>query len=366
DAPADPITSGNSICGPKASSVSVVNTASLMPADSIRWYDAATNGNFLGYGATYTTPVLYSTTTYYAETWNGYGVNSGGRVAAVVTYSAPPTLTITSNQTVCNNDIGTVTVTSNPSNYTDYFWSPVTNLYSDAACTVPAVALTNYSTVYFKSATAGSTIYTCSGSNLSGCQETGVSTISVLPDSSTISISVLTDTICSSGSTTINITPASGYSAGTIRWLDNSSSPIVGANATSYTTPTINSTSTYTFEVLNTSSVACISKPTTITVTNLSAPSVTGSTQCGSAVPTCSASGAGAGQIYRWYTAAVGGSPISGESGSTLNSYVVSKAIVSRGIKVAMSGVGGDELFAGYPSFLQWKKLNNNNWIWNM
>lgn len=53
-------------------------------------------------------------------------------------------------------------------------------------------------------------------------------------------------------------------------------------------------------------------------------------------------------------------------SGDGVNSYVVSKAIVSKGIKVAMSGVGGDELFAGYPSFLQWHKLNKHKWIWSI
>ena len=53
-------------------------------------------------------------------------------------------------------------------------------------------------------------------------------------------------------------------------------------------------------------------------------------------------------------------------SGDGVNSYVVSKAIVSKGIKVAMSGVGGDELFAGYPSFLQWYKLNKHKWIWSI
>ena len=34
-----------------------------------------------------------------------------------------------------------------------------------------------------------------------------------------------------------------------------------------------------------------------------------------------------------------------------INSYVVSKAVRQAGIKVALSGLGGDELFAGYPSF---------------
>jgi asparagine synthase (glutamine-hydrolysing) len=51
-------------------------------------------------------------------------------------------------------------------------------------------------------------------------------------------------------------------------------------------------------------------------------------------------------------------------TGDGINTYVVSKAIHERGIRVALSGVGGDELFAGYPIFSNYIRLQQNRWIW--
>ncbi len=51
-------------------------------------------------------------------------------------------------------------------------------------------------------------------------------------------------------------------------------------------------------------------------------------------------------------------------SGDGINTFVVSKAIHKEGIKVALSGIGGDELFVGYPIFEYYIRLQQKRWLW--
>ena len=52
-------------------------------------------------------------------------------------------------------------------------------------------------------------------------------------------------------------------------------------------------------------------------------------------------------------------------SGDGINTYVVSKAVKQAGLTVALSGVGGDELFAGYPFFKKYYQLHKQSVAWN-
>jgi asparagine synthase (glutamine-hydrolysing) len=48
-----------------------------------------------------------------------------------------------------------------------------------------------------------------------------------------------------------------------------------------------------------------------------------------------------------------------------INTFIISHAIKEAGFKVAMSGIGGDELFAGYPGFKYYKKLRGLKSVFN-
>lgn len=53
-------------------------------------------------------------------------------------------------------------------------------------------------------------------------------------------------------------------------------------------------------------------------------------------------------------------------SGDGPNTYIVSKATKAAGITMALSGLGGDELFAGYPIFKRAFTLRDKAWVGNL
>lgn len=48
-------------------------------------------------------------------------------------------------------------------------------------------------------------------------------------------------------------------------------------------------------------------------------------------------------------------------SADGINTYMVSKMVAETGIKVVLTGIGGDELFAGYKGFYRWKRFSEHS-----
>ena len=67
------------------------------------------------------------------------------------------------------------------------------------------------------------------------------------------------------------------------------------------------------------------------------------------------------GQALAWIED--GWAAMDGPTADGLNTYLVSRAVAEQGIKVALSGLGADEIFGGYPSFRSLPWLRRLRWL---
>jgi hypothetical protein len=175
-------TTNLTICAGNTTSLS----ASGLVNGHISWYSASSGGTYLGSGATLTTPVLSSTTTYYAQDSTCTG---SPRVAVTVNVNQGPTsLSYTASaNSVC---LGNAVILSG-SGASSYAWSGgVVN-----------------STAFFPTAT---TTYTLTGTAPSGCTATTTATITVLPRQP-ITANASATSICLGDSLTLHGTGGQNY-----------------------------------------------------------------------------------------------------------------------------------------------------------
>ncbi len=219
--PTTPTGTNSTQCGSQIPTASVTSTSGLS-GSTFRWYTVATGGTALAgeTGSSLANTTVSSTTTYYVSERSAAGCESPRR-AVTVTVNTPPVLTINgTNQTLCSGVVGTMTVTSNVGDYDSYVWSPTTNLYTDAAATVPYTTGTNASTVYVKSTTAGTIAYTLNASDAtSACSNIKRDTITYQP-SYTVAASATRTSVCAGDTTSVRLdvggAPTSGYCSPTM------------------------------------------------------------------------------------------------------------------------------------------------------
>lgn len=95
-------TAGTEICAGGATTISATGSDGSIV---IKWYAAATGGIALATGSSFTTPVLNTTTAYYAEAMNVGGCTSATRTVVVVTVRQPITAPVVSVASTTVNSI---------------------------------------------------------------------------------------------------------------------------------------------------------------------------------------------------------------------------------------------------------------------
>ncbi|HNY01931.1 MAG TPA: T9SS type A sorting domain-containing protein, partial [Bacteroidales bacterium] len=234
------------------------------------------------------------------------------RNAVLATVTSPPTLTVTAGRTLCAGETYPLSVTSAPSNFDLYTWSPATGLYTDAGCTQPYIDGSHAVTVYVKHPDGGTTVYICTATQYAGnCIDTAQIPVTVLPASAAISSSPAV--VCASGSAMLTLSPATGWGAATFQWQGSPDNQlftdIAGATGTTYVTPVVSSTTWYRLTIRNGAGTTCLSVPFTLPVENPAVTSVTDGVRCGPGSVTLQAT-AGGGGTLKWYTSPTDMNPV--------------------------------------------------------
>jgi gliding motility-associated-like protein len=270
---------------------------------TIKWYDAATNGNLLFTGVSYTvTPT--ATASYYAEASNGTCISPARAVATVTVNAIPATPVLTaSTVAVCNGSAATLSVSS-PVNGVTYKWydsASMTNLLFTGSTYVtgPITSATNF----YVAAANGSG---CSNSNLAMAQVT----VQAAPGAPVVANG---NAVQGCTGTQITLTIANAQSGFSYNWytVATGGSPVY--SGTSFVTPALSANSTYYAEAVNASGCTSLSRtPVTININAIpGSPTISaaGISVCPGLTTTLTAT-ASAGATISWFASASGGTAL--------------------------------------------------------
>lgn len=275
--PSAPSANGATICSGNSASLTATGTGVL------EWYDVPTGGNPLIIGATFITPVLNNSLTYYVQSsQNGC---SSPRTAVSVQVNPTPADPISADVSICSGN--TATVSASASGNIEWFDSPVslTPIGTGSSFSTPVL---NNTTLYFVEAVSGS------------CRSNRIPvTVTVNPTPAAPTAADLS--ICSGETATL-----SANGVGTLEWFSLSVGGPVLASGNSFTTPVLNTNTNYFVQATQN---GCPSPRTHVMVTvNLgpNAPAVDGVDICSGNTATLAANSNG---TINWYTSNTGGVP---------------------------------------------------------
>lgn len=232
------VTSGTN-CGPGA----VTLTASS--SDPISWYDASTGGTLLGTGSSYTTPVISTTTTYYAEAGTSCPSTRVPVDAVISSQAADPVVT---DGARCGS--GTVVLSATSSDPVSWYDAPNgTLLGTGLTFTTPSISS---NTIYY--AVAGVT----------GCESNAIA-VNAVVNPMPLDPQVTDASNCGPAQLTL-----SASSSDPLTWYDAASGGNIVTTGTSYQS-NFNATTTYYVEANN---GTCSSNRIPVTATIWTLPAV--------------------------------------------------------------------------------------------
>ncbi|MGO4819226.1 T9SS type B sorting domain-containing protein [Flavobacterium sp. W22_SRS_FP1] len=209
------------------------------------WYTTETGGSVIDTGNSFTTPTISTTTTYFVDARNG-SCPSVSRTEVIATVRTLPTINSTSATPVC--DSGTATLRATASSGAINWYAASTGgplLGSGTIFTTPSIDTTT-------------TYYVAAISN--GCtSETRTAVKATVNESPNVS-STTPSSVCGSGTVTLAAEPSDGN----INWYTALTGGSSLSSGNSFTTPTIDTTTTYYAEpILN----GCTGPRTGVTAT---------------------------------------------------------------------------------------------------
>ncbi|BAV05244.1 hypothetical protein FLA_1251 [Filimonas lacunae] len=224
----------------------VLTATSNLANPAFTWYSNAALTNVVGTGATYTTPVLASNTTYYVSVSNVDKcknlANSGASVVVKVNEFATAADIAVVADTVCTGSAATLIASSTLA-------APVFTWYGNAALTDSVGAGPVYNTPVL----AAGTTYYVSVKNLDKCNNlanTGKPVVVKVNEYATgADVSALADTICTGSTATVKASSSLGNP--TFTWYSNAALTDSVATGVTYTTPVLTAGTTYYVSVRN-------------------------------------------------------------------------------------------------------------------
>ncbi|MBP6334431.1 MAG: T9SS type A sorting domain-containing protein [Bacteroidia bacterium] len=277
-----PVVTDGARCGSGSVTIQASST------DSVFWYSASVGGNLLGAGPSYTSPVISTSTIYFAQA--GMACPSA-RIPVNAIITSAPTAPVTTSAQRCGT--GSVILSATATDQVRWFANAVggTSLTTGYTFNTPSIANTT-------------TYYAETFNN--GCTSSRVATIAtIIPQ--TASPVTSSASRCDPGTLILSATATDP-----VTWYDAAVGGNIIGTGPSFTTPVLSATTTYYAEASNgTCPSARIAAYATIT-SQVSDPIVNHGFNCGAGTVTLSAT---SNETLIWYASATGGTQLG--AGST-------------------------------------------------